>query len=84
MKTHTTLGKLTIESAESRLGKHVPFLQVAKEIAYSHQAAMQIIEEGRGRHFDPDVVDAFIAVQLACKSIADQYANTDDELAKRP
>ncbi len=130
MKTHTTLGKVAIESAEARLGKHVPFLQVAKEIALSHQEkwdgtgypegligdaipvsarlmaiadvydalisrrvykpafshldAMQIIEEGRGRHFDPDVVDAFIAVQLSCKAIADQYANTDDELAKRP
>ena len=130
MKTHTTLGKVAIESAEARLGKHVPFLQVAKEIAlshqekwdgtgypqglvgdaiplsarlmaiadvydalisrriykpaFSHQDAMQIIEEGRGRHFDPDVVDAFIAVQLSCKAIADQYANTDDELAKRP
>ncbi len=130
MKTHTTLGKVAIESAEERLGKHVPFLQIAKEIAYSHQEkwdgtgypqglkgaaiplsarlmaiadvydalisrrvykpafthdkAMQIIEEGRGRHFDPDVVDAFIAVQMSCKAIADQYANTDDELAKRP
>jgi len=130
MKTHTTLGKEAIESAESRLGKHVPFLQVAKEIAYSHQEkwdgsgypqglagdaipisarlmaiadvydalisrrvykppfthedSMRIIEEGRGRHFDPDVVDAFIAIQHSCKVIADQYANTDDELAKRP
>ena len=130
MKTHTTLGKVAIESAEARLGKHVPFLQVAKEIAlshqekwdgtgypegligdaipvsarlmaiadvydalisrriykpaFSHQDAMQIIEEGRGRHFDPEVVDAFVAVQLSCKAIADQYANTDDELAKRP
>lgn len=130
MKTHTTLGKVAIESAEARLGKHVPFLQVAKEIALSHQEkwdgtgypqglvgdaiplsarlmaiadvydalisrrvykpafphqeAIKIIEEGRGRHFDPDVVDAFLAVQMSCKAIADQYANTDDELAKRP
>lgn len=130
MKTHTTLGKVAIESAEARLGKHVPFLQVAKEIAYSHQEkwdgtgypqglvgeaiplsarlmaiadvydalisrrvykpafshedSMKIIEEGRGRHFDPDVVDAFVAVQQACRAISEQYANTDDELAKRP
>jgi putative two-component system response regulator len=128
MKTHTTLGKLTIESAERRLGKDVPFLRYAKEIAYSHQEkwdgsgypvglsgqaipvsarlmaiadvydalisrrvykpaftheqAMQIIEEGRGRHFDPDVVDAFVEIQHACKQIAEQHANTDAELTK--
>ncbi|MFM8767946.1 MAG: two-component system response regulator, partial [Rubrivivax sp.] len=37
MKTHTTLGRDAIESAERRLGKDVPFLRIAKEIAYSHQ-----------------------------------------------
>ncbi len=109
MKTHTTLGKIAIESAEERLGKHVPFLLCAKEIAYisarlmaladvydalisrrvykpafTHEAAMQIIEEGRGRHFDPDIVDAFVQVQFACKAIAEQHANTDEELAKKP
>jgi putative two-component system response regulator len=30
--------------------------------ALSHDAARTIIEEGRGKHFDADVVDAFIAV----------------------
>jgi putative two-component system response regulator len=43
---------------------------------------MAIIEEGRGRHFDPDVVDAFVAIQFACKEIAERHANTDEELAK--
>jgi putative two-component system response regulator len=130
MKTHTTQGKLAIESAESRLGKNVPFLRCAKEIAYSHQekwdgsgypeglagdaipisarlmaiadvydalisrrvykppftheASMAIIEEGRGRHFDPDVVDAFVAIQRQCQEIAERHANTDEELAKHP
>jgi putative two-component system response regulator len=130
MKTHTTQGKLAIESAESRLGKNVPFLRCAKEIAYSHQekwdgsgypeglagdaipisarlmaiadvydalisrrvykppftheASMSIIEEGRGRHFDPDVVDAFVAIQRQCQEIAERHANTDEELAKHP
>lgn len=29
--------------------------------AYSHEVARDIILEGRGKHFDPDVVDAFVA-----------------------
>lgn len=37
MKTHTTLGRDTIEAAEARLGHSVPFLECAKQIAYSHQ-----------------------------------------------
>jgi putative two-component system response regulator len=37
MKTHTTIGRDTIEAAERRLGHPVPFLQCAKEIAHSHQ-----------------------------------------------
>ncbi len=128
MKTHTTQGKEAIESAERRLGKTVPFLVCAKEIAYSHQekwdgsgyplglagddipiaarlmaiadvydalisrrvykpafthdVAMGIIEEGRGSHFDPDMVDAFLEIALTCKAIAERYANTDEELAR--
>ncbi|MES2582200.1 MAG: two-component system response regulator [Pseudomonadota bacterium] len=125
MKTHTTLGKLAIESAEARLGKSVPFLLCAKEIAYSHQEkwdgtgypeglagdaipisarlmaiadvydaliskrvykpafthekAMQIIVEGRGRHFDPDVLDAFVALEAECKAIAQQHSGADGD-----
>ena len=30
--------------------------------AFTHDAARTIIEEGSGKHFDPDVVDAFLAV----------------------
>ena len=29
--------------------------------AYSHDVARNIIVEGRGKHFDPDIVDAFLA-----------------------
>jgi putative two-component system response regulator len=31
--------------------------------AFSHEKARSIILEGRGSHFDPDVVDAFLAVE---------------------
>jgi putative two-component system response regulator len=124
MKTHTTLGKLAIEAAEDRLGKDVPFLQCAKEIAYSHQEkwdgsgypqglagdaipisarlmaiadvydalvskrvykpafahseAMRILQEGRGRHFDPDMLDAFVAIQGECQQIAKEYSSDDE------
>lgn len=126
MKSHTTQGRDAIVSAEKRLGKDVPFLTCAKEIAYSHQekwdgsgypealtgeaiplaarlmavadvydalisrrvykppftheAAMAIIVEGRGKHFDPDIVDAFVAIQMDCKAIAEKHSNTDEEL----
>ena len=31
--------------------------------AFSHEKAREIILEGRGSHFDPDVVDAFLAIE---------------------
>jgi response regulator RpfG family c-di-GMP phosphodiesterase len=43
--------------------------------AMSHEDAAAIIIEGRASHFDPDVVDAFIAVSDEFKAIAAQYAD---------
>lgn len=31
--------------------------------AFSHEDARLIIEQGKGRHFDPDVVDAFLSIE---------------------
>jgi putative two-component system response regulator len=124
MKTHTTLGKLAIESAEARLGKHVPFLQCAKDIAYSHQekwdgsgypeglsgdaiplsarlmavadvydalitrrvykpaftheVAVDLIKKGRGKHFDPDIADAFMSIDMHFKAIAEMHSNDEE------
>ena len=124
MKTHTTLGMEAIASTEARLGKNVPFLRCAKEIAYCHQEkwdgsgypqglvgdaiplsarimaiadvydaliskrvykpafshdkAMEIILQGRGSHFDPDVTDALVAIQQECQAIAAQHSKADD------
>jgi len=129
MKTHTTLGRDAILLAEHRLGKPVAFLDLAKEIAYSHQEkwdgsgypegyigdaipisarlmaiadvydalisrriykpgmsheqAMAFIVEGRGTHFDPDVVDAFEAIQEECRAIAQHYADSDADLHEK-
>ncbi len=130
MKTHTTLGRDAIQSAERQLGMSVDFLTLAKEIAYSHQEkwdgsgypeglkgeaiplsarmmaladvydalisrriykegmpheqAMAIIAEGRGRHFDPDMVDAFLAIHEEFRAIALRFVDTHADLqAKR-
>jgi len=56
--------------------------RVYKE-AMPHEAAVQIIADGRGRHFDPDVVDAFIDLQDAFRTIAERYADSDADLASK-
>jgi HD-GYP domain-containing protein (c-di-GMP phosphodiesterase class II) len=47
----------------------------AYKAAMSHAEATLIIIGGRGNQFDPDVVDAFLAVQDTFKHIADSYAD---------
>lgn len=37
--------------------------------AYSHKKALGIISEGKGSHFDPDIVDAFLNIQEDFDSI---------------
>jgi putative two-component system response regulator len=46
----------------------------------SHGQAVQIIVQGRGHHFDPDVVDAFLTLSDEFQSIAQRYVDTDAEL----
>jgi len=128
MKRHTTLGRDAIVTAEESLDLDLPFLTLAKEIAYSHQEkwdgsgypeglrgddipvsgrimaladvydalisrrvykpamphdkAIQIIIEGRGTHFDPDMTDAFLEIADQCKAIADRYLDSDADLGK--
>ncbi len=41
--------------------------------AFSYEEARAIIAEGRGKHFDPDVVDAFLGAFSAFTAIADRY-----------
>jgi putative two-component system response regulator len=48
-----------------------------------HEKAMAIIREGRGSHFDPDMVDAFVAVAEEFRAIAAQYADSDADLADK-
>ncbi|TCO83687.1 putative two-component system response regulator [Plasticicumulans lactativorans] len=121
MKTHTTLGRDAIASAERLLGSSNSFLRHAREIAhyhqekwdgsgypeglagdaipvsarlmaladvydalinrrcykpaFSHEEAVRIIGEGRGRHFDPDMTDAFLAIAEEFRQIAARFAD---------
>ncbi len=43
---------------------------------FPHEQAVQIISEGRGKHFDPDMVDAFLQVAEDFRSIAATFADT--------
>ena len=41
----------------------------------SHEQAVAIILDGRGRHFDPDVADAFLRLAERFQQIAERYAD---------
>lgn len=129
MKTHTTLGYEAIAHAEEQLGMSVEFLEMAKDIALSHQEkwdgsgypqglagdviplsarlmavadvydalissrvykegmshekAVQIMREGRGTHFDADMIDAFVEIQHEFQEIAKRYADSDTDMEKK-
>ncbi|MEY2683284.1 MAG: hypothetical protein RJA09_428 [Pseudomonadota bacterium] len=38
-----------------------------------HDQALDIMRAGRGSHFDPDILDAFLGIHLDFKAIADQF-----------
>jgi putative two-component system response regulator len=48
-----------------------------------HEQAVQIMIQGRGQHFDPDVLDAFIELREEFRSIGNSFRDTDSELAKK-
>ncbi|MFZ4289210.1 response regulator [Variovorax sp. HJSM1_2] len=49
----------------------------------SHDSAVAVITQGRGSHFDPDMVDAFVAVADQFQQIALTFADSDGELAEK-
>ena len=48
-----------------------------------HEKAVAIITEGRGSHFDPDIVDAFLVLSDAFQQVARRYADSDAEMAHK-
>jgi putative two-component system response regulator len=49
----------------------------------SHEAAVKIIVEERGQHFDPDVVDAFMQVEQEFAIIAQRFADSDADMQQK-
>lgn len=49
----------------------------------SHERAVSIIVEGRGSHFDEDVVDAFLQIQDAFRTIATHFVDTSKDMAQK-
>jgi putative two-component system response regulator len=49
----------------------------------SHAQARAIMIEGRGSHFDPDVLDAFLAREEEILSTAGSFVDTDVDMAKK-
>ncbi|MDH4318513.1 MAG: response regulator [Desulfobulbaceae bacterium] len=48
---------------------------------FPHPKAVDIIKQGKGSHFDPDLVDAFVAVEDQCRRIALEFADFEEEKA---
>jgi len=121
MKTHTTLGLVAIQRAESHTDGDADFLRYAREIAhahqekwdgsgyplglkgeniplsarlmavadvydalisqrvykpaFSHEKSMEIILQGRGTHFDPNMIDAFERIAPLFAQIAQAFTD---------
>ena len=47
----------------------------------SHEKALEIMRAGRGAHFDPDILDAFLDLNDEFRRIALQFADSDTDIA---
>ncbi|MBL6957361.1 MAG: response regulator [Rhodospirillales bacterium] len=45
---------------------------------FTHEETVAMIEEGRGSHFDPVMVDAFLEIESEFRSIAEKYSDDED------
>lgn len=50
---------------------------------YPHERAIAILREGRGSHFDPDVLDAFLDIESEVLSIALEHADSEEDIAHK-
>ena len=44
---------------------------------------MEVLVHGRGSHFDPDVVDAFVAMGEEIEAIAEMFRDSNETLAQK-
>ena len=49
----------------------------------SHDKAVDIIRDGAGKHFDPDIVEAFLGIEDEFKTIAQRFADTDQDMDRK-
>ena len=78
MKTHTAVGAKTLQTPQNLKGKSIPLsarIMALADVydaltserrykpAFSHEKSRDIILEGRGIHFDPAVIDAFLVLE---------------------
>jgi len=47
---------------------------------FPHEKAVAIITEGRGKHFDPIMVDAFLVIQDDFHAIAERYTDSEEDV----
>lgn len=50
---------------------------------YPHQRAVEMIVAGRGAHFDPDIVDAFLEIQHQFREIAERFVDSDSDIERK-
>jgi putative two-component system response regulator len=51
--------------------------------AFPHERAVEMIADGRGRHFDPDITDAFMEIREEFHTIAKLFADSDSDIARQ-
>ncbi len=47
--------------------------------SFTHSKAVEIIAKGKGPHFDPGMVDAFLEVEEEFRQVALEFADFDEE-----
>ena len=50
---------------------------------FPHETAVAIIQKGRGNHFDPDLVDAFLEIAEEFHAIAERYSDSVEDVAAK-
>ena len=56
--------------------------RVYKE-ARAHEVGLEVIANGRGTHFDPDMADAFLAIEEEIRAIAQRFRDEDADIAAK-
>lgn len=50
---------------------------------FSHEKSVGIMSEGRGSHFDPDMLDAFLEISEQCREISEKYADSEEDIKEK-